>query len=125
MHEMARVGHGRSRPVQAGSPLVKGGSWSRRRAVAVAVASGILSTLFVIGGAPVAHAEDPLFVDWTSALPTLSDAYDPGSDNDCAAGRSKCIDITLREMQRRFDPLGQSCNHNAVFSLAYLRTTQT
>jgi hypothetical protein len=28
-------------------------------------------------------------------------------------------------MQRRFDPLGQSCDHNAVFSLAYLRTTQT
>lgn len=105
-----------------------GGSWSRRtvkRTVAVGIASGVLSTLFVIAGAPVAGATDPVFIDWTSALPSLTDAYDPSSDNDCAAGRPNCIDITIREMKRRFDPLGQSCNDNAVFSLAYLRTTQT
>jgi hypothetical protein len=96
-----------------------------RRAVAVGLVAGVLSTLFVIAGAPVAHAEDPLFIDWTSSLPTLTTTYDPSSENDCTAGRSNCIDITIREMQRRFAPLGQSCNHNAVFSLAYLRTTQT
>jgi hypothetical protein len=28
-------------------------------------------------------------------------------------------------MERRFAPLGQACDHNAVFALAYLRTTQT
>ena len=105
-----------------------GGSWSRKpvkRAIVVGLLSGIVSTLFVIAGAPVALAEDPQFIEWTSALPTLTDSYDPSSENDCAAGRPKCIDITIREMQRRFTPLGQSCNHNAVFSLAYLRTTQT
>ena len=96
-----------------------------KRAIAVGLVAGVLSTLFVIAGAPVAHAEDPLFIDWTTALPSFTDAYNPTSENDCTAGRSNCIDITIREMQRRFDPLGQSCNHNAVFSLAYLRTTQT
>jgi uncharacterized protein DUF5995 len=67
----------------------------------------------------------PLFVNWADVLPTLTDAYDPTSTNDCVAGRSNCVDITIREMERRFDPLGQACNDNAVFSLAYLRTTQT
>jgi hypothetical protein len=28
-------------------------------------------------------------------------------------------------MLRRFEPLGRSCHHNAIFSLSYLRTTQT
>lgn len=67
----------------------------------------------------------PLFVDWVSLLPSLTDTYDPTSTNDCVAGRPVCVDITIREMQRRFEPLGQSCNHNAVFAMAYLRTTQT
>lgn len=72
-----------------------------------------------------AAADDPLYVDWTSLLPSWTDAYDPNSTNDCVAGRSNCVDITIREMQRRFDNLGQVCDHNAVFGLAYLRTTQT
>jgi hypothetical protein len=67
----------------------------------------------------------PLFVDWSSLLPSLTDAYAPTSSNDCVAGRPNCVDITIREMQRRFAPLGQSCDDNAVFALAYLRTTQT
>jgi hypothetical protein len=67
----------------------------------------------------------PLYLGWVSLLPSLTDAYDPTSTNDCVAGRSRCVDLTINEMERRFDPLAQSCDHNAVFSLAYLRTTQT
>src|SRR5258708_29679461 len=52
----------------------------------------------------------PLFVNWADLLPTLTDAYDPTSTNDCVAGRPTSVDITIREMTRRFDPLGQSCN---------------
>src|SRR5215472_7501733 len=29
----------------------------------------------------------PLFVNWADLLPTLTDAYDPTSTNDCVAGR--------------------------------------
>jgi hypothetical protein len=36
-----------------------------------------------------------------------------------------CVRAVIREMERRFEPLGRSCDHNAMFALAYLRTTQT
>jgi hypothetical protein len=85
----------------------------------------LVSGTAVIGGVNLAAGADPLFVDWTSMLPSFTTAYDPSSENDCTAGRAKCVDITIKEMQRRFDALGQACNHNGVFGLAYLRTTQT
>ena len=96
-----------------------------RRAVMGLVLFTITTTMVTLVGTGTAQADDPIFVDWTSQLPSWSDQYDPNSANDCVAGKSSCIDKTIREMQRRFDPLGQSCDHNAVFSLAYLRTTQT
>jgi uncharacterized protein DUF5995 len=73
-----------------------------------------------------AAADDPpIFVDWPSLLPGLLDEYQPSSANDCVAGRPHCVDATIREMERRFRSLGPACDHNAVFALAYLRTTQT
>ncbi len=42
----------------------------------------------------------------------------------CTDGRTACIDALVREMERRFRPLARTCDHDAVFSLAYLRTTQ-
>jgi len=73
-----------------------------------------------------AAADDPpIFLDWPSLLPGLLDAYQPSSANDCVAGRPHCLDATIREMERRFRSLGPACDHNAVFALAYLRTTQT
>jgi hypothetical protein len=73
-----------------------------------------------------AAADDPpIFLDWPSLLPGLLDAYQPSSANDCVAGRPHCVDATIREMERRFRSLGPACDHNAVFALAYLRTTQT
>jgi Family of unknown function (DUF5995) len=77
---------------------------------------------------PVSHqaaADDPIFLDWPSLLPGLVDEYQPSSANDCVAGRPNCVDATIREMERRFRSLGPACDHNAVFALAYLRTTQT
>jgi hypothetical protein len=64
-------------------------------------------------------------VDWASVLPGLSDEYDPNSSNDCVAGRVSCITAMVKEMERRFRPLGQNCSHNAAFALTYLRVTQT
>lgn len=72
-----------------------------------------------------AHAEPPVFIDWSSLLPGLTDAYVPSSANDCVAGRPSCVQAAIREMRRRFEPLGTTCHHDAVFALAYLRTTQT
>jgi hypothetical protein len=71
-----------------------------------------------------ARADDPPYVGWTQLLPGLTLQYDPSSANDCAAGRTRCVDAVIREMQRRFDPLAGSCDHDAIFALAYLRTTE-
>jgi hypothetical protein len=87
----------------------------------------ILAALAVLAAALVpaaARADDPPFVDWASLLPGMTWAYTPDSTNDCNAGRVSCVDATIREMQRRFAPLAASCSHDAVFALAYLRTTQ-
>jgi hypothetical protein len=68
---------------------------------------------------------DTLLLDWSAVLPGLTETYDPNSANVCDSGQIQCVDIVANEMQRRFAPLAQSCNHNALFSLFYLRVTQT
>jgi hypothetical protein len=72
----------------------------------------------------LARAQDPPYVGWTQLLPGLTTQYEPTSENDCAAGRTRCIDALIREMTRRFNGLADSCDHDAIFSLAYLRTTE-
>jgi Family of unknown function (DUF5995) len=71
-----------------------------------------------------AAAEDPPFVGWSALLPGLSLQYEPASPDDCKAGRIQCVDKTIREMTRRFDAFASSCDHNAIFSLTYLRVTE-
>jgi hypothetical protein len=84
-----------------------------------------LAALVVVFGIPVgAAADDAPFVGWTALLPALSLPYDPGNVDDCIAGRSQCVDKTIREMTRRLDALASTCDHNAIFSLTYLRVTQ-
>jgi hypothetical protein len=97
-------------------------SWRNAR---VLIGLFLMVLLLIPAGPRTALADDPIFVDWASLLPSLTDAYNPSSENDCVAGRPRCLYATIREMERRFAPLGQSCDHNAIFALAYLRTTQT
>src|SRR2546425_6730337 len=73
---------------------------------------------------PAGALADDILVDWSSLLPGLTDQFTPNSANECVSGRLSCVDATIREMNRRFTPLAQSCDHNAVFSLLYLRVTQ-
>jgi Family of unknown function (DUF5995) len=97
-----------------------------RRRVGVVAALVLAVGLVVPTGQQPAHADDPPpFVPWSSLLPGLTDEYNPSSANDCVAGRMNCVRALIREMERRFEPLGRSCDHNAMFALAYLRTTQT
>ena len=96
--------------------------WARVGAASVLLVTG---ALLAPVGQQVAGAEDPVSVNWTSLLPGLTDTYNPSSENVCVAGKPRCIDAVIKEMKRRFEPLGRSCHHNAIFSLAYLRTTQT
>jgi hypothetical protein len=75
--------------------------------------------------APPAAAEDPLFIGTTSNLPASPGGFEPSVAEDCTSGRATCVSKLIREMERRLDPLATSCSHAAVFSLSYLRTTET
>jgi hypothetical protein len=72
-----------------------------------------------------ARADVTLYTPWSSVLPGWNDQFAPGSDNDCAAGRASCLNVTLGEQTRILSQTGQACSHNAVFPLAYVRMTQT
>lgn len=86
--------------------------------------AGLAAVASLIVPASAAAAEDPLFVEWTSLAPTLTAGYDPTSENDCVRGHVRCVDAVIREMTRRFDDLAESCDHDAIFALSYLRTTE-
>lgn len=71
------------------------------------------------------YADTTLYTPWSSVLPGWNDQFVPSSDNDCAAGRSSCLTVTLNELVHILNPTGQSCSHLAIFPLAYVRMTQT
>jgi hypothetical protein len=85
----------------------------------------ILAAAGLALAAPVpAAAEDPPFVGWSALLPGLVVPFEPSSEDDCQAGRTRCVDQVIREMQRRFAPLARGCDHDTIFALSYLLTTQ-
>ena len=61
---------------------------------------------------------------WSRIMKTFTVGWDPTSDNVCVRGDLTCVDAVVREMNDRFDPLVSKCNHDAAFSLLYLRTTE-
>jgi hypothetical protein len=83
---------------------------------------GIVLSVSVLAGP--ASAEDPLFLNWAQLLPGLTSGYDPTSANDCKSGKINCVSSVIREMDRRFDDLADECDHDSMFALAYLRTTE-
>jgi hypothetical protein len=83
---------------------------------------GIVLSIAVLAGP--ASADDPLFLNWSQYLPGLTSGYDASSANDCTAGRIQCVNAAVKEMTRRFDDLAAACDHDSLFALAYLRTTE-
>ncbi len=55
------------------------------------------------------------------ALPT---PYTPYTGSICPDGEDACVDDVIEEMEERLEPLAESCSHDAIFSLAYLRVTE-
>lgn len=84
---------------------------------------GVGLALAIAAGVKPAAA-DPPFIPWSALLPGLTTTYEPSSSNLCAAGQLGCVDAVIQEMTTRFDVLDASCNHNAIFALTYLRTTE-
>jgi hypothetical protein len=79
---------------------------------------------FAVAQAASPAAADPPFLPWSALLPGLTTEYQPSSDNDCSSGQLSCVDAVIQEMTTRFNALEATCNHNTLFSLTYLRTTE-
>lgn len=96
------------------------GSTSRRLRVALAGLAALLLAATVPGGAA---AQEP-YDDWNAQLPGFPSNTPDAPRANCAGGEDACIDRTLGEMWRRFHTVVPRCDHNAIFSLTYLRVTQ-
>jgi hypothetical protein len=64
--------------------------------------------------------EDPL-IGMLAALPT---PYRPYTGSICVSGDPQCIVDVITEMEDRLAPEAATCDHDAIFGLAYLRVTQ-
>ena len=64
--------------------------------------------------------EDPV-IALLAALPT---PYRPYTGSICPTGDPQCIVDVIAQMKDRLAPLAVSCDHDAVFALAYLRVTE-
>ena len=74
-------------------------------------------------GLPIVDlSSDPWFVGWSELLPAAYMGVDTASADLCVAGRIQCVDRVANRLEQQVARLG--CDHNAVFSLAYARTTQ-
>jgi hypothetical protein len=93
----------------------------RVRSLAVVVGALVSSTALI---ASPSSAEEPMFIGWSDLLPSFTDTYDPTSSNVCVSGKNQCVDAVIREMEKRVKPLDQACDHNVMFGLMYLRTTE-
>jgi Family of unknown function (DUF5995) len=91
----------------------------------------LLGLMIGLGSPAVGHADalpaldlsgDPWFVGWSELLPPTYMGVDTDSADVCVAGRIECVDRVANRLERQAAGLG--CDHNAVFSLAYARTSQ-
>jgi hypothetical protein len=71
-----------------------------------------------------ASAEDIPFIDWSSWLPPTPGTYQPSSEDACRSGKPQCVDKVIKAMTARFDAQAATCDHDAMFALTYLRTTE-
>src|SRR5215475_5588617 len=58
------------------------------------------------------------------ALNSAVASGDVADKHACQEGAPRCTRFVLQEMERRFRRLAKDCDHNAIFSLIYLRTTE-
>jgi hypothetical protein len=62
-----------------------------------------------------------------SLLGAISSTVASGDVSDkraCQQGQPHCVHFVIQEMERRFRHLAKGCDHDAIFSLLYLRTTE-
>jgi|tagenome__1003787_1003787.scaffolds.fasta_scaffold20982513_3 hypothetical protein len=80
------------------------------------------ATVHADGLPTVDLSADPWYVGWASTLPPGYLGDDTDSSDVCVAGRIACVAKVAKRLENQVSSL--RCNHNAVFSLAYARTTE-
>jgi hypothetical protein len=91
----------------------------------VILLASVLTTSMLVATPARADVLDPGTLDpVVEILPPRPAPYVPYDGDLCRSGSMRCIDKTITEMRRRLEPLADSCQHDAVFSLAYLRVTE-
>jgi hypothetical protein len=99
----------------------------RRRLISggVTLVSAVLVSSVLAASPARADVLDPGTLDpVVEILPPRPAPYVPYDGDICRSGSMRCIDGTITEMRRRLEPLADTCQHDAVFSLAYLRVTE-
>lgn len=105
----------------------------RRTLAAVAISLAAALTVGTLSAPARATSPDPLrtllspsildpVVNLLAAFPTKPTPY---RGTLCPGGEPRCIEDVITEMQQRLVPLAKSCSHDAIFSLAYLRVTES
>jgi hypothetical protein len=59
---------------------------------------------------------------WVVSMPVTSG--DVADKRACQRGEPHCVHFVIQEMERRYRKLAKDCDHNSIFSLVYLRTTE-
>ena len=86
---------------------------------------GLLAALALgLAGAAPAVAQDAPYADWNAEYAGFPSNANRDAARDCTDGSRACIDRTIDEMYRRFHTVIARCDHNALFSLTYIRVTE-
>jgi hypothetical protein len=90
-------------------------------------AATLVAALALACAPPVAladHHDENL--PWPQLLPSLpvTTAVQPHGVAHCRRARLECMDGLLRRLRRQWRRLDATCDHRALFSLAYIRITQ-
>jgi hypothetical protein len=86
------------------------------------IAAAVLLVALALG--PAAGATTPPLLNWGEIVPTFHPGLDPSSSNVCTAGSHRCVESILRTMARDLHKLARTCDHDAIFQLGYMRTTE-
>lgn len=84
----------------------------------------LLALLTVLLGGPAGADDEPTSVGWTDVLPPVLTPGVESAASICAAGDTRCTQLLVTRMAARLNPLAARCDHDAVFALYYLRTTE-
>jgi uncharacterized protein DUF5995 len=90
-----------------------------------ALTLGVLAIGLALPGSASGAGRDLL--PWPQLLPGRPDvpvAVRPHPVPNCVAASLACVDDLLRRLHEQWEPLDRSCDHRALFSLAYIRITK-